>query len=294
MDNWKRILWKFIFPHISIVIAIAIISIVGLAYSFSYPNAISIVRYGFYGVSAYAMLVICFRLPRSIKQINQYWKKNFYVSRYLSDEGLRVKISLYGSVSTNLLYAAFNIFLGYVKHSVWFYSIAGYYVLITLIRGFLLKDTHKNTEPPMINQWKRYRFCGALLIVMNVVLSAIVFYIVYQNKGFTYHFIQTIAMAAYTFTITILAIVNVIRHRKSKQPLISAVKFISFAAALVSMLSLENAMLNTFGQTDGENFRQLMTALTGAGVCIIVLIMGIYMVVKSTRCIKQIRSSHIA
>lgn len=116
----------------------------------------------------------------------------------------------------------------------------------------------------MDKQWKRYRFCGALLIVMNLALSTIIFYIVYQNRGFSYHYIQTIAMATYTFTITTVAIVNAIRYRNYEQPTVSAVKFVSMAAALVSMLSLESAMLNAFGEESGENFRQLMTGLTGA------------------------------
>lgn len=282
MDKWKRILRKIIFPHISIIIIITVIATVGLIYSFAYDKAIPMIQYFSYGISAYALLAMCFRMPKSVKQINR---------KYTSDEELRVKIALYVSVSANFLYAAFNLFLGYVNHSVWFYSLAGYYVLLTLIRGFLLKDTRKNTDIPMIKQWKRYRFCGVLLIVMNVALSVIVFYIVYQNKGFTYHFIQTIAMAAYTFTITAVAIVNVIRHIKSKQTLISAVKFISFAAALVSMLSLENAMLNVFGEADGENFRQLMTAITGGAICAIILAMGIYMVIKSRKMIKASESS---
>lgn len=278
---------KIAFPHISIVILSTVIAIIGLVYSFAYEDAIPVVQYCSYVISAYALLVICFRMTGAIKWINNYRKDNRYISRFTSDEELRVKISLYGSVSMNLLYAAFNLFLGFVNHSVWFYALAGYYVLLTLIRGFLLKDTRSSVKLSIQNQWERYRFCGILLIIMNLALSAIVFYIVYQNKGMTYHFIQTIAMAAYTFTITTIAIINVIRHRKSKQPLISAVKFISFAAALVSMLSLENAMLNAFGKSDGDSFRQLMTSLTGGAVCVIVLAMGIYMVVKSTKQLKN-------
>lgn len=275
-----------IFPHISILIISTILGVIGLVYSFEFKEAVPAFQYCFYGISAYALFVICFRLPKSIKQINKYSKENYYISRYTSDEELRVKIMLYGNVSLNLLYAIFNTYLGFSNHSIWFYALAGYYVLLTLIRGFLLKDTRKNAELSVFNQWKRYRFCGILLILMNGVISAIVFYIVYRNKGVTYRYIQTIAMAAYTFTVTTVAVINAIRHRKSKQPVISAVKFISFAAALVSMLSLENAMLNVFGEADGEQFRRLMTAVTGGAICIIILAMGIYMVVKGTKMIK--------
>ena len=286
MDKWKKILFKFVYPHIAILIVAVTVAVIGLIYSFASRDAIPALQYCSYGISAYALLTLCFRLPKFIARVNEYRKKNRYIARYVSDDGLRVKVSLYVVVVANLVYSGFNIYLGFTGHSVWFYSLAGYYILLTLIRCLLLNGT-RNKELSVISQWKRYRICGALLVAMNVLLSGIVFYIVYQNKGFTYHFIHTIAMAAYTFTITTVAIVNVIRYRKSSQPLISAVKFISFAAALVSMLSLENVMLNVFGEADGEAFRQLMTAITGAAICIVILVMGIYMVSKGTSAITK-------
>ena len=287
MNKWKIILLKLLYPHIVIVIISTLLGTASLVYSFGYSDALSILQYCSYVISAYALLVICFRVPKAIKRIKEYKKENRYILRYASDRELRVKISLCVSVSANLIYAAFNVFMGYINQSVWFYSFAGYYILLTLMRGLLLNDTHRKDGLSMISQWRRYRSCGALLIAMNMVLLGMVFYIVYQNKGVTYNFVQAIAMAAYTFTITTVAIVNAVRYRKSKQPLLSAVKFIGLAAALVSMLSLENAMLNVFGEADSEGFRRLMTAITGGVVWGIILIMGIYMVIKSTRYITE-------
>ena len=67
----------------------------------------------------------------------------------------------------------------------------------------------------------------------------------------------------------------------------SAAKAINLTAALVSMLSLETAMLAQFGGDD-VMFRQIMTSATGAGVCVIVLGMAVYMIVKSTKALKSI------
>ena len=288
MQGWKRLFKAFLFPHIAVVIILSFLSIVGLIYSFAYEVAQPIIQYISYAFSVYALTTICVRMPKLIKGVNAYRKENRYIVRYQNDTNLRIKLSLYGSGGMNLLYSAFHLMMSFVNHSVWFYSLATYYVLLSVMRGFLLKDARKDTELPMVNQWKRYRFCGVLLIVMNLALAAIVFYIVFQNKGLSYHFIHTIAMATYTFTITTVAIVNVIRYRQCEQPIISAVKYVSMAATLVSMLSLETAMLNAFGAESGEDSRQLMTALTGAGVCVIVLVMGIYMVVKSVKEIKKV------
>ena len=155
------------------------------------------------------------------------------------------------------------------------------------MRFFLLRDVKGELDNNVSSQWKRYRFCGILLILMNVALGGIVFLIVYQNKGFSYHYIYTIGMAAFTFLMTSLAIKNFISYRKHQYPLISAVKYIGLASALVSMLSLETALLNAFGKENDVVFRDVMTAITGGVICVIVLAIGVYMVIRSTQQLKN-------
>jgi uncharacterized membrane protein YfcA len=93
-------------------------------------------------------------------------------------------------------------------------------------------------------------------------------------------------LAAFTFTAMAIAIVNVVRYRQYNSPVWSASKALSFVSALVSILTLEDAMLATFGQAEGESFRRLMGALTGAGIVAVVLAIAIYMIVRSTKTIK--------
>lgn len=52
--------------------------------------------------------------------------------------------------------------------------------------------------------------------------------------------------------------------------------------ALVSLLSLQTALFAAFGQDSGE-LVPLMNALTGAGVCLMIWGIGIYMVRKSKK-----------
>ncbi len=70
----------------------------------------------------------------------------------------------------------------------------------------------------------------------------------------------------------------------------SAAKVINLTAALVSMLSLEKAMLTQFGAAEDPVFRQIMTASTGAGISILVLGMAGFMIVYSTKQLKALRS----
>jgi len=56
---------------------------------------------------------------------------------------------------------------------------------------------------------------------------------------------------------------------------------------MFSILSLETAMLAQFGGDD-LFFRKTMTGATGGGICVIVLGMAVYMLVKSTKEIKEL------
>ena len=69
----------------------------------------------------------------------------------------------------------------------------------------------------------------------------------------------------------------------------TTVRAIQLFAALVSMLSLETAMFEEFGQNMSLENKRLFIMLTGAGISITVLIMSIYMIVKSVKTIKNIK-----
>ncbi len=61
------------------------------------------------------------------------------------------------------------------------------------------------------------------------------------------------------------------------------------ATALVSMLTLEKAMLATFSSGNDEQFRLIMTGATGTGVTILILGMAIYMVVVANKQIRNLK-----
>ena len=67
-------------------------------------------------------------------------------------------------------------------------------------------------------EWRRYRLCGVMLVLMNVALAGVVVLVVHQNGSFHYAGYLIYAMALYTFYITIMAVVNLVRYRKYQQP----------------------------------------------------------------------------
>lgn len=295
MAKCKRILRGLLFPHPAVLILLVPVAAALLIYAFAFENAHPVLIYVSYFLSAYALTLVCARGPALFRWANAFKRNNRFLSRYCSDPHLRLKISLYLSLAMNTAYAIFQLGLGFSHASVWFYALAGYYLLLAVMRYVLLKETLKGM--PGENRFMElllYRFCGVLLLVMNLALAVIVFYIAWQNRGFEHHFITTIAMAAYTFAALSKAIVHVVKYRKYNSPVMSASKAIGLVSAVVSVLTLETAMLSAFGEQNDPTFRQIMTSLTGAAVCLLVLTVAIIMIVRATGQIHSIkRSSHL-
>lgn len=290
METFKKICKALLYPHTAVIICLIPVSTVLLLISFFKFDTEHPVSYVSYVLSAYTLTVVCMKIPKFVKYFKRVKNENEYVARYRSDAQLRVKISLYISVFINSFYAVFQLGLGLTHDSFWFYSLSAYYILLVLMRFFLLRDV-RGLRPgeDIISEFKRYRFCGIILLIMNQVLVAIVFFMTYFGRTFEHHQITTIAMAAYTFTSMTLAIVNLIKYRKYKSPILSACKIVNLAAASVSMLTLESTMFSSFGSAVDHELQEHMIFITGAIVCIFIIWLAIFMISVSTKELKHLK-----
>ena len=288
--DWKKLGLNLLYPHLAVIICLLPISVAFLVYSLIYLGTESIVAIISYLLSFYVLLVICFRIPRMIDYFKKLKSQNKYIKRWFSDVHLRMNVSVYGALVFNLAFAIFQLGLGFYHKSFWFYSMFVYYLILGVIRFYLVKHLSKYKANEKADlEIKKYLICGVLLLVMNLALAVIIFFIVYFNKTFYHHMITTIAMAAFTFSTFIIAIINLVRYKKYKSPVYSAVKIVSFIAGCVSMLTLETTMLTTFGESAGSYFSQLMLSLTGAVVSVLSIVMAIRMIVKGTRWLREIK-----
>ena len=206
-------------------------------------------------------------------------------ARYLSDVRFRTDVNLYRSIAINALYIVLKLFLGIYYNAYWFVALAVYYALLVAMRLALV--ARRGKEALTVRQeWRRYRVCGIVLLLMNQALMGIVIYMVQYGRGFRYPGYLIYAMAAYSFYAVIVSIVQMVKFRHHGSPLMSAAKAIDFVAALVSILALETAMLARFGRDD-EAFRVIMTSATGGGVCVIVIGMAVYMIARAGKSLKQ-------
>ncbi|MCM1055449.1 MAG: hypothetical protein NC394_08010 [Bacteroides sp.] len=206
--------------------------------------------------------------------------------KFLKDIRFRTGISLYKGFFINLLYIVIKMFSGIYYRSAWFIALAVYYSLLAAMRLMLIRRVNTSDK---VTELKRYRLCGLMLLLMNQALAGIVIFMVHRSKGFDYPGILIYAMAMYSFYAVITAVVKVVKTRRHDSPILSAAKAIDLVAAMVSLLSLETAMLARFGENDNPYFRRAMTGATGGAVCTVVVAMAVFMTVKANRQLKNLK-----
>ena len=288
MKRTKQLLHALVFPPIALFLLLVPLSFALLVYAFVFADGKGILSYFAYSLSAYTLAVLCTQTPRLIRFFRKIQRENHYIKRYLQDEVLRIRISLYSGLFVSTVYAVFQLGLGCYHRSLWFCALAAYYILLTLVRFFLLRDVKSLSEKKdLVAEYKRYRFCGILLLAMNLALAVIVAYITRHNRGFSHHPITTIAIATYTFGAFTMAIITLVEYRKYQRPLLSAVTITRLAAASVSLLTLESAMFSAFGSESSDTLRRILTAATGACVCLFFLLIALYMILHATKQIKH-------
>lgn len=294
MKEPKAILKKLLYPPAWLIIGLVVICTAALIAVFVNGWDTAPVAYAVYVAAFYTLTVVCMVcirvFPRWYKAAKKTVYANQYGNRYMTDAAFKTHVSLYGALTVNLLYAATNVLSFFLYRSAWFAILAGYYTILAVMRFLLLRFFRSTgVGNDRMLEWRRSRLCGVILMTVNLTLSGAVLMILYENKGFEYHGILIYIMAMYTFYVTIHAIVNILKYRKYNSPVMITTKIISLSAALVSVLSLETAMLSQFGADTTPEFRRIMIAATGAGVSVAVIAMSVYTVLRATGEIRKMQ-----
>ena len=291
MDLLKRILKNIIFPNTIFVLILFPLAIGFLLYSMIKFGSESIYSIISYALSFYALTVLCIKIPSIIKVIRKFKSENKYYLKYKEDVNLRINISLYASLVLNISYSVFQLCLGLYHNSFWFYSMAVYYILLSLVRFYLVNYT-KQYKPgdKVLLEYKKYNFCGWIMLLMNTAVTVIIFFIIHFDRTFYHHQITTIGLAAYTFLTFSLSIYNFVKYRKYNSPVYSAAKTINLICACVSMMTLTTTMLTTFGSNNVLVFKKVLLGIVGGLVSVFILATSIQIIVHTRKKIKEIKS----
>lgn len=282
---------RLLFPPLPLVALTVLTAAVLLNYVFLRGQEDTPLAYAAYTLSAYALMIACTAAPGAIRALKRIQGQNEYIHRFVSDYAFRMHATLSLGLALNLAFAVFKSVAGLVYGSYWLIALGFYYAMLALMRFFILRRVRRDGAEPgsLPTQYKTYRLTGALMFALNVGMTAIIVQVVRDNRTYSYPGTIVYAFGAYAFYKITMAVVNLIRRRRESSPLFSAARQLNLAAAMMSIFSLQTALLSMFGGESGS-FRLVANAATGSVICLSCLFIAVRMVISSTNAIRALRT----
>ena len=280
-ESLKTIL-KFFTPHVLIVFILVNLSAGLLIYALPNPDCPEMIAYLSYVLSFYSLIVVCIRMVGHIRNIKRKLYENKVKNLYLTDRELRIQVSLYSGLLINTCFACFKVVMGFLYQSKWLFAMAGYNMILSIMRFILAYRELKDKKVKTADQYQKialrsYWLCGWLMVLLNFAISVIVMIVIFDEHTIAYPGYMIYAIAAYSFYCLITAIINVVKYWKLENPIYAAIKRIVLAKALVSIFTLQVAMLTQFGDLDRLSFK-LANAATGFAICSAIMILAVFMI----------------
>lgn len=279
---------RILYPPKWVLLIVPLISFAALIFIFALEKTESIPAYLIYCMSAYSLVVLGAIVPEIIRNINASVKNSKIMkgissskigNRYLSDLAFRGRISIYQGMTINFFYTIFRVIAGIRYASVWFISMAVYYLILGVLRTYLIICyNHRNAKSESVC----YRNTAWFLFLLNVPMGGMIILMIRTDSGFSYPGYIIYLSALYTFYTLTVSIKNLVKFRRVGSPILSAAKVLNFVAAMMSVLGLQTAMISQFS-ANGEGYRKMMNTITGGFVYGIVIIIAVYMLLHSKK-----------
>jgi len=274
--NKSKIINNILHPHFLIIFTLIIICTLGLIFVFRNKIEENVCAYFIYALSFYTLLTTTLLIIKIVQKYknNRITFKIDFVNKYVYDKLYRTRINIIGSFIFDIIYFIFNIFVGVLSGSNWFIFIAFYYLVLSILRICISLEYRdkKRTKKFM------YMFSGIALFFLNKAFLAIIIMVVNENKSYVYRGYIIYLMAFFTFYKLVLNIVNYFKFKKYNDYVLTLSKTINFVCALISIFSLQTAMITTFSAD--FNYKMLMNSLTGVIIWLFVLVISILFIVK--------------
>ena len=203
--------------------------------------------------------------------------------KLVSSQRYRIILSATLAFAFNLLYAIYHCVLGILNLSFWFIAMCAFYGILAIMRfSAILCERNHQKLPDNVTELFVMKLSGVLLVILSIVLATVSYISLSQNIAAKYGEIIMITIATYTFYKITMAIVKAVKQHKNTSPLLKTIRNIGYAEVAASILTLQRSMLASFGSMSAGNIH-FMNAVTGAAVCLFVLILGLSMIAKSMK-----------
>lgn len=224
-----------------------------------------------------------------IDKVKDRISRNRLGKAFLEEYGFRTLLFAFLSLIFSVAFAVFNGVFAVLEHSVWYGSLAAYYVMLILFRsGIMIADRAckkrlSDCDKLLTAQNKIHLASGAFLVVTEIAMAAAITQMVIFTPIVNRGKIMAIANAVYAFTKITTAVFNLIKAKRFADPVSQSLRCLNFADACMSMVSLTVVLLTTFGESNEDSFLLAMKACVGFAACVIILALATYIIITSAK-----------
>lgn len=235
---------------------------------------------------AYFVYTMVIFAPKIKNNTINFLQNHKFTNKLLEDYGYRTIVFAVFSFILNIAFISLILVMAIMSKTAWYFTITVYYIVLAFMKGNVFYSKRKHDTE--IKQARALRFSGIMFVVMTIVFSGVMVLIYKANHYFEYAGILIYAVAAFTFYKLTLAIFNIFKARKQNDLYIENIRNINLASALISIIILQVAMFQAFAPEQNLGYAN---ALTGAGVSVVILILGVLMINKANKRLKELNKN---
>lgn len=173
-----------------------------------------------------------------------------------------------------------KILLGIISLSL-FTCVSGFYTMgMVLAKYRAISGLYKSKTTA--EQCKFYSQSGLILIFVSLIYVGYSVFLMFNPLTATYHMYIAIGIAAFTFTELALNIRGVIVERRSKSPLVHAIKMINLASSLICLVLTQTALLS-FAESSSPSLYGQVNGIMGVIMGFCAVFIGIIMLFHISR-----------
>ncbi len=233
----------------------------------------------------YAGYVATISVLRLRRKIIEEADKFAFTRKMHKSYAFRTSVFVGLSLIVNLGYTVFFAVMAFSGSSTWYAALALYSVLLVATKtGMLIEnamDEYRykyDAEKLYKGKIGTYRYCGVMIVVLGLALAVSVVQIVRDGAGLhlpTWALYPTVLFTIYR---VVMAAINMARSSRFDDMVVRAAKNVNMSAAVVSILTLQTAILAVVQPSFNP---RTLNAVTGVIVCIGLMSLGIIMVAYS-------------
>ncbi|MFA1014842.1 hypothetical protein [Dubosiella newyorkensis] len=231
-------------------------------------------------VFCYTLFISALASPQLIRDLFIVLNRHKWTSMFVNDVNIRIFVSLYFNMFITSLNACYDFFFGLIDQSEWLIGIAFYYGVLTAIRFYLLSyvnryhGTYKIRGKQFLEDLKRYRATGYLLIALLVPYTLIAYFMLEKQQAYSYRGLTLYVMGLFTIYQWIMVVFGHLVYRKIDAPILTSKRALNFACSIVSLLAFETAWFSNAPFST----RQTILAFSASMGGIVIFCIAFYMV----------------